>query len=343
MIYLFKKYKKALLCALFLLISLMAVTSPFAQTAASNWMRRAKFGVMVHYLSSLQNGTPPLNEGKKTSWDSCVNDFDVNLFASQLHEVNAGYVIFTLYQGNRFICTPNVQYEKLTGYARGQATSHRDLIMDLANALQKYNIKLVLYVTGDGTFRDDRANKAFKSPMLQYKQNGNKFTATNDWVNNWTAVLREWSMRYGKKVAGWWVDGAYQTHGYNDSLLSKFSYALKAGNSNSMVGFNNAVHPKIQYYSKWDTYTAGEMNDFKDLPPAGGNVNGKQWHIVSFLGTDWASSSVKYTPDYITSYVNQVNSLGGVVTMNVAVNRNGSIAPDQFSFLKGVSTQIKSR
>ena len=336
------RFKTALLRLIGILLSIITLHS-FAQTSDVNWMRHTRCGVMVCYLNSLQNGTPPLNIGKTTSWDSCVNEFNVNVFARQLQQSKVGYVIFTLYQGSRFICTPNREYETVTGYKRGEATSHRDLVIDLANALRKYNIKLILYVTGDGTFRDENANKAFQSPMLQYKQRGNTFTADSGWVNRWAAVLQEWSLRYGSKIAGWWVDGAYQTHGYNDTLLSKYYYALKKGNANSVICFNNAVHPTIPYYTKWDDYLAGEMNEFKDMPPAGGKINGKQWHIVSFLGTDWFSPAVNYTTSYMSDYINKVNDLGGVVTVDVCVYRNGAIAPAQFSFLKTVSNNIKAR
>ena len=340
-----EKYKTVWYGVIFLL-NIVAANPLIAQIKddhSADWMRRMKFGIMVHYLAPLQNGTAPHNMGKVTSWDSCVNDFNVNLFAKQLHRAGAGYVIFTLYQGSRFICTPNGQYEKVSGYARGEATAHRDLVMDLSNALQKYKIRLFLYVTGDGTFRDDQSNKAFKSPMLQYQQNGNKFTATDVWVNNWAAVLREWSMRYGKKIAGWWVDGSYQTHGYNDALLYKFYDALKSGNPNSIISFNNAVHPAVTDYAAWDNYTAGEMNDFKDVPPAGGRIKGKQWHILSFLGTDWQSPAVRFTTSYLTDYINKVNALGGVVTINTAVYRSGSIAPLQLAFLKQVNRMVRPR
>ncbi len=345
MIYRFKKQNKVVTFILLFVIALTGTHYASAQTVSkeTGWMRKVKYGVMVHYLSSLQNGSQPHNMGKVTSWDSCVNDFDVDRFASQLHQVNAGYLIFTLYQGDRFICTPNAYFEKMSGYTRGQATSHRDLIMDLANALKKYNIKLILYVTTDGTWKDSKSSTVFKNPVLHIKQTGNNFVATSEWANNWTPVLKEWSLRYKDKIAGWWVDGAYQNHGFTDALLGKFSKALKAGNSHSIISFNNAVHPNITYYTKLDDYTAGEMNDFKDTPPPGGTLKGKQWHILSFLGTSWSDPGVKYKPDYLTDYINRVNANGGVVTVNCAVYRNGSLAPDQFSFLKNISGDITAR
>ncbi len=318
----------------------------FAQEAvksAANWMQHVKFGLMVHYLEPLQNGILPHDMGKITSWDSCVNDFNADLFASQMNQIGVGYVIFTVYQGTKYLCTPSESYERITGYKRGEATSHRDLIMDISNALQKYNIKLFLYVTGDGTYRDQKSNEAFKNPMLLWKQNSNKFVATGVWVNNWAGVLQEWSMRYGKRISGWWVDGAFSFHGYNDVLLSKFYYVLKSGNQASVIGFNPSPQKTVIYYSKWDDYTAGEMNDFKDFPPQGGKINGTQWHIVSYLGKDWKSDSIRFTKKYLVSYINKVNSLGGVVTINTALFRNGSIGPDQLEFLRKVSKKINPR
>jgi hypothetical protein len=325
------------------MLSIEPVFSQSENKKTADWMRHEKFGIMVHYLATLQNAFSPHNMGKITRWDSCVNDFNTDLFAKQMNDIGAGYVIFTMYQGTRFICTPSESFEKITGYKRGEATSHRDLIMDLSNSLQKYNIKLFLYVTGDGTYRDQQANVAFKNPMLQWKQNSNKFIATGVWVNNWAGVLQEWSMRYGKRISGWWVDGAFSFHGYNDVLLSKFYYVLKSGNQNSVVAFNPSPQKKVMYYSKWDDYTAGEMNDFKDLPSIGGKINGTQWHIVSYLGTDWKSPAVRYTKKYMVNYINKVNSLGGVVTINTSLFRNGSISAEQLTFLKEVSKKIKKR
>lgn len=335
----------------FYVLLLSAFTFGFMKTGFSqddvdhtaDWMRHVKFGIMVHYLETLQNAYYPHDMGKTTSWDSCVNDFDANLFASQLHKMGADYVIFTLYQGTKYLCAPSESYERITGYKRGEATSHRDLIMDISNALQPYHIKLFLYITGDGTYRDDQANRAFSNPMLKWKQNGNKFIATGVFVNKWAGVIQEFSMRYGKRISGWWVDGAFDFHGYNDQLLGILYRAMKSGNPDAVVAFNRSPKPTVTFNTKLDDYTAAEMNTLTDYPPAGGRINGKQWHIVSYLGTDWKSPEIRYTKKYMVNYINKVNSLGGVVTVNCALFRNGSIAPAQVEFMKLVSEKIQPR
>lgn len=325
----------------FILFESCVYAQPAQEKHAADWMRNVKFGVMVHYLATLQNTVEPHNMGKTTSWDSCVNDFNTDLFASQVHQTGASYVIFTVYQGTRFICTPSESYERITGYKRGEATSHRDLVVDIYNSLQKYNIKLFIYVTGDGTYRDQKANIAFNNPMLLWKQNNNKFIATPQWVNSWAGVLQEWSMRWGNKISGWWVDGAFSFHGYNDTLLGILYKALKSGNSNSVVAFNASPQKKVTFYSKWDDYTAGEMDALTDLPEPGGRINGTQWHIVSYLGINWRSETVRFKKSYLTNYINQVKERGGVVTINLALYRNGSLDTTQLIFLRKVSKGIK--
>jgi hypothetical protein len=338
-----------LLCLRFVLLSvsmLFFISNNSAQQTTKNkaaWMRHVKYGVLVHYLDFLQNARDPWNMGKRTSWDSCVNEFDVNLFAKQMHDIDAGYVVFTIQQGTKYMCMPNPTFEKLTGYKRGEATSHRDLVIDLYNALHKYNIRLMLYVTGDGSYKDPHSSTILQNPILKWKENKNNFIATETWVNNWAKVLKDISIRYGNKISGWWVDGTYRFHGFNDTLLGTYSVALKAGNSNSLVAFNASPQKKVMFYSKWDDYTAGEMDVLTDYPPKGGKLNGIQWHESSYLGKRWQQPGVRFKSDYLINYLNKVNDLHGVVTLEVCLLRNGSIDSSQYAFLKQVSGQIKKR
>ena len=335
--------KKYILLFLFILAaSLFTKASIAQQKNSAQWLRKAKFGILVHYLNTSQNTKEPWNMGKQTSWDSCVNEFDVNLFAKQMNDIGAGYVIFTIYQGTKYMCIPNKTYEDMTGYKRGEATSNRDLVEDLYNALSKYNIRLMLYVTGDGTYKDNNVYKIFKSPMLNWVKNGNKFIVTPDWVNNWSAVLEDISLRYGKKVAGWWVDGAYSFHGYTDTTLGILCKALKAGNPKSIVAFNPSPKSKVSYYSMWDDYTAGEMYPMNSLPPANGKINGVQWHVVTFLGNNWQEPELRFSKSQVVDYITKCNAAGGAVTLDVCLLRNGSIDSTQYQFLKDVKQTIKA-
>jgi hypothetical protein len=324
------KYNKFLFFLTFL--SMMAK----AQTENITWLRDAKFGILVHFLNSLQNTKEPWNQGKVTSWEQCVNDFNTETFAQQANEIGARYVIFTVQQGDRNFCIPNITFEKMTGYKRGTATVNRDLIADLYNSLNKRNIKLMLYVTGDGVSRDYDAAVKLKNPMLDAPKNNNQFIVHDAWVNTWSKVLEDISLRYRKKISGWWVDGAYPFIGYNEIRLKILSDALKKGNPNALIAFNQAPQNIVKSYSKWDDYTAGEMYHINTKPEIGGIVNGKQWHILTFLGKDWALPGSRFSKNELSNYISEVNKNGGVVSLDVLVKRDGSLDPMQYSFLKDI-------
>lgn len=316
------------------------ITPVQAQKKTLNWFYQAKYGVFVHYLNKLQNGHEPWNQGKITSWDSCINEFDVNKFANQVHQTGAGYVIFTTLQADKYLSTPNATYEKLTGYKRGDATPQRDLIKDLYTALSKYNIKLFLYVTGDGPKNDRQASKQLKNPSF-YQSKTVPFKMNDDFVNNWSLVLKDLSQRYKNKITGWWVDGSYPFIGYNDKYLGQLAAALKSGNPSSIIAFNSGVNPHVQFYTQYDDYLAGEMNDFYELPTSR-FVQGKQWHIVSFIGGPrWACQGVRKPAAYMIDYLNKCHAAGGVVTMEMALNRDGSFEPDQLEELIAIKKAIK--
>ena len=101
--------------------------------------------MFVHYLWDLQNAPETINSlGKKTGWDACVREFNVERFADQMKECGAGYVIFTMHQRTRYLIAPNRTFDRLTGYRPGEACSTRDLVADLYTALHKRGIPLML-------------------------------------------------------------------------------------------------------------------------------------------------------------------------------------------------------
>lgn len=289
------------------------------------WLKNKKWGVFVHYLEGLQNGEGTVQNplGTKTAWNQCVNDFDTELFAQQVHSIGAGYVIFTLCQVSRFMCAPNATFDNMTGYKPGEACSERDLISELADSLAKYDISLMLYYTGDGPQKDETASKALgtigdKKPDVDF-----------EFVSKWADVMKDYAVKYGKKICGWWIDGCFDYIGYTDELLKLYRDAALCGNEDAVISFNNSVvkmdfsdkeladiaapaeryldklvlvdkaaregnetarkafeisdTPKKYRYSVYEDYTAGESSFFGEIPE-GRFAEGSQWHALSFLG-----------------------------------------------------------
>lgn len=333
-------------------------------TPQQNWFADRRWGVFCHYLAAVQNasGNYHNTKGYRTDWDECVNDLDVELLARQLAQVNAGYLVFTVMQGGRYLCAPNETYRRYTGFAPGEGDCTRDLIGDLIAALDQYNIPLFLYFTGDGPHLDPKAMLGLYGAEVDIA--AGKAPVTDDFIAKWADVMREYSLRYGKKIAGWWLDGAYPPLGYTHERLRPFYDAAKAGNPDTLFsanwfgcfksgrevqvpGLNRPVimgdfYHEIAPPTPVCDYTAGEVVSL-DVYPEAQLVNGAQAHILSFLGIPnhpievydgWGARGCKYSIEYLMKYVKQVNACGGVVSLDVCLYRDGRIDPDQLRVLK---------
>jgi hypothetical protein len=296
----------------------------------TDFLMNAKYGIFVHYLNNLQNCASDrgLNQGKVTSWDECVSDFDVNKFVSTVKDIGADYVIFTLMQQTKYMCAPNSTYNFYTGYVPGQACSSRDLINDLYGALNKEHIKLMLYTTGEGPAQDKQAAEGI----------GWDGKVKLVFQSRWYGCMKEYSDRYGFKVSGWWVDGCYAHWGNADSNLTNYSANLKSGNPNSVVAFNPGVQT-IDRYTCADDYTCGEREDLKN-PCSNRWVNDCQWHCLTYLGHDWAYPDIKYTNKQLIDYVRSVKANNGAITLDAGVFRDGTISSVQKEQLKALKEEM---
>ncbi len=322
-------------CLLSIILGVGAVSAE-TNNPATDWFCRAGYGVFVHYLNEVQNsGNTVQSLGRSTTWDECVREFDTERFASAMDEAGAGYVIFTTHQRTRFLIAPNATFDRLTGYKPGEACATRDLIEDLYQALHKKNIPLMLYWTGNGPSSDAKANAAM----------GWQTPIANEWLLKWAAVTEEYGVRYGEKVAGWWVDGCYFKHGnlqYDDEKLGLLARALKAGSPKRIIALNPGV--ELTAYSRHEDFTAGEQNRFHALP-TGRWFNGEQWHVLSFLGASrdgnylsagWGEPGVRYSKRELADYVFDANQAGGVVSIDMLLFRDGGLDRSQLEVLKSL-------
>jgi hypothetical protein len=312
-----------------LLLTAAACAAP--NNPDTDWFQQAGSGVFVHYLAGLQNGRESIHSlGRETPWDECVHEFDCERFAQTMEEVGAGYVVFTVMQVARFMIAPNATFDRISGYQPGEACASRDLIEDLCRSLNQRGIPLLLYYTGDGPRADAKANAGF----------GFDPPVSAEFVERWTAVAREYSLRYGDKIKGWWVDGCYPWIGYNHDNLALFANALKAGNPRAIVAFNRGVDPLVMSYTPAEDFTCGEQNRFLDMPSSRW-LDGEQWHILSYLGSGWGHPGSQYSKRDLREYVFDVVQRGGVVSIDVLLFRDGSLDRSQVEILKNVRQELR--
>lgn len=308
---------------------------------------KSRWGVFNHYLY-FGNDSEEYNR--------YVDSFDVKKLADQLEEIGAHYYFITIMQGSRFMLAPNETYNKITGYKAGEACARRDLIADLISELSKRNIDLYLYYTGDGPHNDRQAGEAMgycdiDNPLWimkdgSYTKNENNEVINELFLKNWTSVLEEYAVRYGNGVKGWWFDGMYDFYGYNAENLKLFTDAVKKGNPNAIISFNNGV--KYESEENWGNadFITGESNNFSHIPE-GRFINGAQNHKLITLGYNpfsrethtmhaWHGKRVLCPPDFLHYYVKKSNANGAVITLDIWVDRDGSFDPEQVEVLKHI-------
>ena len=317
---------------------------PEPTPSKTDWFVEAGYGIMVHCTEHTHNNGVAgdfFSDGKKTSWDECVNGVDVDKFAQQVAETGAGYVILCVQQQYQFFATPIPYFENLIGAEPGETCSTRDLPLDMMNALAEYDIPFILYFTGDGPWRN---NIAFSALSEKSFPNAICNTEWNDkYVENWSKMILELSLRYGKKLAGWYFDGMDRTK-FTDDDLYWFAKAAKAGNSDSILSFNGATWNGATWYTPYEDYSFGEQYGYT-YPPTERYIYSEdgqyqsQWHMMAYLDGD--QTGQMHTAEETIDYIEAIMAKQGVVTFDVDMNRYGEIRPEHLEVLREVKAAIR--
>jgi len=314
--------QKTFLTFLFLLFC----SSLFAHDA--DWLSEARLGVFTHFLP-----------GSPASFQQ-LDDYDVEAVARQMHEIGVKYFVLTLHQNPGYINCPNAVYDEIAGYAPGEKCCKRDLPMELADALAKYGIKLILYSTGQVPNCDKKAQLAFGLTPVKPDERPRDLKIDVEFAKKWAKVFQCWSDRYGEKIAGWWIDGCYKWCGFNEEIVQIYSQALKHGNPHAIIAFNPGVRQPEWLASDW---TAGEINEpFAETREGRFTPTGQQIQILTFLGSRWCAPDCRFTEEQWVEWVKATTKGGAAVTIDAQPNRDpaagpiGTLNPAQAQELKAI-------
>ena len=261
-----------------LLLSVAAAQPVLPET---DWFSEAGHGVFTHYLSGLQNNFGRNSQGKNSTWEECVHEFDAEAYAKDAAATGAKYAVLTVMQGSQFMIAPNAAYDRYGGYTPGEACSTRDLVLDVHAALARQTppLHMMLYWTCDGPGSDQHAHEAVgwpedhdaACPFTACSAGSCSCTVPDTFLQRWAGeVLHEYAVRYGNKVSGWWIDGCFRRpYGYNESSLKPFRDAVRAGNPKAILGMNNGVHHPIGTFPESDDWTTrpGRATTGPKCPP----------------------------------------------------------------------------
>ncbi len=290
---------------------------------------KGNFGVFTHYLY----GGP--------DWVETTNNLDIPRLAAKIAETGASYYFITLMQRAKYMLAPNETYDKIAGTKPGEACAIRDVPMELGLELKKYGIDLYLYYTGDGPYADDDIGGKFGFTEPREHNMNMPF------VEKWTSVLREYSIRYGDLVKGWWIDGCYRySFNYTDEMLDKYHAACKAGNPDCIVCTNQGVNfsDDISASGKYEEFTCGEELDFTKVPKSQFYGNA-QAHLLIPLGVapngnnsdSWCKPGIKRDAAFIADYIRKLQAVPCALTIDIWIGKDGSLDDEQVATLKKVN------
>ena len=302
----------------------------------TDWFKKAGIGLMIHFLSDVY-----LKNANSAEWNKVVNGFDTEKFADDCKKAEVGYVLFALGQNSGYYCSPNKAYDSIVGSKPGELCSKRDLPADLSKSLRSRGIRMMFYLPGNPPINNKRVTDKFKytfkkdSPTSQYTQ------------ACWEAVMKEWSLRYGKALAGWWFDGMYSggiIETRSDMSLahniSTHTLAAKAGNPESIITYNYGVK-KMQSNSPYDDYSAGEKQELDEVPEGRWVAPGVQWFFFTYLGKWWSGEGTRYATDTLVQWAEKVFDKEGVLCFDVHAYANGSIDAAQLQQLQAIKAAFE--
>ena len=302
----------------------------------TKWMADAGYGLMFQWG---EWGYP--QHGPRKEWPKMIDDFNVESFADMCAEVGAGYVVWSATWMTYYFPAP---IKAIDNILPGRTCS-RDLIGELADALNKRGIKMILYYhLGHGT----NVNAEW------WKRNWVSHESTTKFFENFCAITTEVGTRYGKKLAGWMIDDGMI---YYPGPFEHMGKALKTGNPDRLISYNSWVLPR---FTDFQDFFLGEGNeDGNDgSGPKGGDgiiAKGPQKGLQGFAcfvldGPDWglykAETKInppRFTRDQIKELVNNALERKIAMSFNLLMYEDGSVSPESLDIMKYVRTIVRGK
>lgn len=212
------------------------------QTSRSEWMK-GKYGLMVHWISpnfdpAKNNNNPltPLPEKGEYKYDlnDAVNGFDLNRFMQDFDKTGAEWLIFTIGQNSGTYASPNSVIDSLCGKGH---TPNRDLALEIAKEVKSRGKRFIIYIPCEL-----RVNETLQKGFAWNKEPN---TDQSEFQRLYLKALREWAVRFGENLDGWWFDGAYPNNAAFDNKVIKYDLwydACRAGNKDALVTFNDGSY-----------------------------------------------------------------------------------------------------
>jgi hypothetical protein len=304
--------------------------------ADTEWMVAAGYGLMFHWTSQ----TVP-RQGPPQSYCDAVRNFDVERFADTVSQMGGGFVVFTTSHAGFYFPGPNPVIDNILP----GRTCSRDLVGDLADALNHRNIRLELYFHPG---HDD----------AQWWQRTHFHEDKSAYFRQWCAIVSAMGNRYGKRLAGFWFDDAAFTYYPFNPPWEQMTAAARAGNPDRVIAYNSWILPKLNDF--YDFF-AGENPSWEtkyenlDYLPVGGTgrftggpQEGLQAEVLPLINGDWGHFKLdqpigapRLSAAAIVPILKNALSRKEVPVLDVELYQDGTISPETFRLFQAIQHAIK--
>jgi alpha-L-fucosidase len=285
-------------------------------------------------------------------WNRFVDGFDVRGFAEQMTDANAGWVIFCL-DDHYFAwpCAPNKAFSEYTGYTPGEKCSRRDLIQDLADALNAKGVKLIVYFAGlNGYMKEPKVCAGLMDDSAGRGGLNEKAPPSVECRQRRLAVLKEYADRYRDKIAGWWFDGMEpDTYQAEPGDWRAIHAIVHSANPKAVIAFSCGRNEQSCVCKGIDDFTGGDTwskQDLKRLTPARlPPQEGILWHGKIYCGNLYhgMGDTNQLIDAELIDWINTCNQQCGVCTLDWPFDpKTGLLKDFGFEQLKRVARAVQT-
>lgn len=298
------------------------------EQADTAWFRKAGYGLMLTWTSCI---TP--RRGAKKNYADAVDAFPVEQFADQAAATGASFIVFSTSHAEMYFPAPLTSLERILP----GRTTRRDLVAELAMALERRGMRLFLYY-----------HLGAESDPLWLESSGFKDTDTRRFWDNWTAVIGEAGERYGTRLSGWWFDDGTGNYYYRSAPWERLAHTAKLGNPRRLICFNPWILPSA---TEFEDYLAGENNTDASLggklrPGMGGRLGvglrvGLQASSAIRMEGDWDHRALdtdisppRYSLEQTVKMIRDFRALENVMIFNLEIYQDGLMSEATVELLR---------
>ena len=340
---------------LLLSVALLPVLSCMAQSqSAADWGTepRDASGVVKNTRAEWMEGKWGFRFNMPSMRDpQALADFDVEEMIEQIKTLDsASWVQINITQGanGSFYTSPHAE---LAEHVSPDMVPKRDLFGEMLNALNKQGLKVIVYFATEGPTMSKHAEKGLPGVADRWKSYvASKGMTPEQGVAD--IIVKEFSLRYGAKIAGWWFDHA--KYG-NIPLLAA---AARAGNPNAVLAFNLTASPALVASTEGD-FTAGHPTPLEKQPASwkGNEVAFKLMeennyadrclrHFFPPMQTRWNNGDPVFPTEMAIDWTMRAVKAHAAITWAVALedsrNHRGPLAEVQFAQLKAINEAVRT-